>query len=286
MTAATAPFRLGSVALPVYLPSLLFATGEGAIIPIIPIQATHLGASLPLAGFIAALLMVGQLIGDLPSGVIVARVGERGAMIGSAAAALIGLALCLLAPVPLVLAAGVLVIGVATASFALARQAFMTSFVPRSHRARALSLLGGMFRGGYFVGPFIAAAVIALTGSTHAVFFVHVIACAVAGIVLLVLPDPSATLAARRQEALIEARPATPMADEVDGAVAEPQRVGLIRAVWRFRSVLARMGLNAALVGGGNLGLLALARGLDVGLLFSELFLCLALILTLLLGRV
>ena len=133
----TAPsFRLGSVALPVYLPGLLFSIGEGAVIPVIPVDAARLGGSLALAGFISALIMVGTLIGDIPSGWIVAKVGERTAMIGSAVAALAGLLLCILATVPAVLGLGVLLIGIATASFALARQAFMTTFVPASHRAR------------------------------------------------------------------------------------------------------------------------------------------------------
>lgn len=255
MTDSSQPYRLGSAALPVYLPSLLFATGEGAIIPIIPIDASRLGASLGLAGFIAALLTVGELLGDVPSGWIVARIGERPAMIASAAAALLGLAICLVASVPGVLATGVLLIGLATSSFALARQAFMTSFVPLSHRARALSLLGGMFRGGYFVGPFIAAGVIALTGSTRAVFWVQVAASLVAIAVLLVLPDPAPALAARRAAAPPPAstdRPTAerPAADEVSNAVAEPPRVGLFTAIVQFRGVLARMGLGAALIGG------------------------------------
>jgi MFS family permease len=84
MTTAPA-FRLGSVALPVYLPSLLFAIGEGAVIPVIPVDAARLGGSLALAGFISALIMVGTLIGDIPSGLIVAKVGERNAMLGSRA---------------------------------------------------------------------------------------------------------------------------------------------------------------------------------------------------------
>ena len=198
----TEPFRLGSVALPVYLPSLLFATGEGAIIPIIPVAAVHLGASLALAGLIAACITVGQLIGDLPSGWIVARIGERNAMLWSATAALLGLVVALLSPNPFVLALGVLLVGIATASFALARQAFMTSFVPLAYRARALSLLGGMFRAGYFLGPFLAAAVIGLFGSTQAAFWIDAIACFAAGAVLLALPDPSEVLAARRMTAV------------------------------------------------------------------------------------
>ncbi|HET6824537.1 MAG TPA: MFS transporter, partial [Amnibacterium sp.] len=247
----TEPFRLGTVALPVYLPSLLFATGEGAIIPIIPVAAVHLGASLALAGFIAALITVGQLIGDLPSGWIVARIGERNAMLWSALAALLGLVVALLAPNPFVLAIGVLLVGIATASFALARQAFMTSFVPRAYRARALSLLGGMFRAGYFLGPFIAATVIGLAGSTQAAFWIDAIACFAAGGVLLALPDPSAVLAARRQgpTSASAARSDRPQVDAV-GAPPPVERAGLFRTIRQHRGVLARMGTNAALIGG------------------------------------
>lgn len=245
----TAPFRLGSVALPVYLPSLLFATGEGAIIPIIPVAADRLGASLALSGLIAALLMVGGLVGDIPSGAIVARIGERNAMLGSAVVALAGLVLCLVAPAPGVLALGVFVIGVATASFALARQAFMTTFVPLAYRARALSLLGGMFRAGFFIGPFLAAAVISLLGSTQAAFFIHAIGCLAASVVLLALPDPSATLAAqRRTPAAVPARADAPQSDEVTAPA--PGREGLSATIWRHRGVLARMGTAAALIGG------------------------------------
>lgn len=238
------PFRLGSVALPVYLPSLLFAIGEGAIIPIIPVDAARLGGSLALAGFISALIMVGILIGDIPSGWIVARVGERNAMLGSAVAALVGVGLAVVATVPAVLGVGVLLIGIATASFALARQAFMTTFVPLSHRARALSLLGGMFRAGYFIGPFIAALVIGLTGSTRAVFVVDAVACVVVAIVLLALPDPSAVLAERRSALR------TPTASIAIPGSPAPEREGLFRTIGRHRQVLARMGLSAALIGG------------------------------------
>lgn len=250
------PFRLGSAALPVYLPSLLFSIGEGAIIPVIPVDAVRLGGSLAIAGFISALLMVGQLIGDVPSGWVVARVGERNAMLGSAVAALGGLSLCLVAAVPAMLGIGVLIIGIATAFFALARQAFMTTFVPRSHRARALSLLGGMFRAGFFVGPFIAALVIGLTGTTRSVFLIHGCACLAVSILLLVLPDPSAVLAERRGALRVESDETREARRTADGAhgddspVQPAQREGLFRTLHRYRGVLARMGLAAALIGG------------------------------------
>lgn len=69
-------FRLRSIALPALLPTLLFSIGEGAILPIIPLVATNLGAGLALAGLIAAMVMLGELIGDIPSGWVVAASGN------------------------------------------------------------------------------------------------------------------------------------------------------------------------------------------------------------------
>ena len=231
-----APFSFRSVALPAFLPTLLFSIGEGAIIPIIPIVADDLGASLAIAGLIAAMIMVGQLVGDIPSGWLVARVGERASMIGASVVAIAGLALATLAPNPWILGFAIFVIGVATAVFALARHAFMTSFVPLQYRARALSTLGGTFRLGFFVGPFIAAAVIHLTGSTSAVFVVHVVGCLGAAAVLLTLRDPGSTFSSR----LGRSR----------GGRAGAGSSGLFATIARSRGVLVRLGSGAALIGG------------------------------------
>ena len=72
MTHTERPFRLRSVALAAFLPTLLFSIGEGAIIPIIPMVADNLGATLAIAGLIASMIMIGELVGDIPSGWIVA----------------------------------------------------------------------------------------------------------------------------------------------------------------------------------------------------------------------
>ena len=79
MTEQTPPFRWRSIALPALLPTALFSIGEGAIVPVIPALATDLGATLAVAGFIAAMLTLGELLGDVPSGWIVSRIGERNA---------------------------------------------------------------------------------------------------------------------------------------------------------------------------------------------------------------
>ena len=54
--------------------------------------------------------------------------------------------------------AAVLAVGMAGAGFNLARQAYLAVAVPATHRARAMSTLGGTVRIGTFLGPFLGAA--------------------------------------------------------------------------------------------------------------------------------
>ena len=235
-------FRWRSIALPALLPTLLFSIGEGAIIPIIPIVAGNLGASLAIAGLVAAILMIGELVGDIPSGWLVSRIGERPAMIGAALLSVVGLVICVLAPNPVALGFGIFLIGLATAVFALARHAFMTSFVPASHRARALSTLGGIFRAGVFIGPFITAAAIELTGTATSAFWIHIVACVGAAVILIVLKDPTASFGTVRTV-------------KVDGrklregeALVAREAQGLFSTIWANRGVLAKLGTGASLI--------------------------------------
>ena len=245
MSNAERPFSLRSVALAAFLPTLLFSIGEGAIIPLIPIVANNLGASLAVAGFIAAMVMVGELVGDIPAGWVVSRIGERNSMIWASMLTIIAVLICVAAPNPLVLGVGIFLVGIATAVFALARHAFMTSYVPIAYRARALSTLGGIFRAGWFIGPFISAGLIHLTGSTVAVFWVFIVCCLAAAGMLLLLPDPVSTFGP--PEAAVAADGSVHTAGE---ELAAQESTGLFRTIWNNRGVLARLGTGAGLVGG------------------------------------
>jgi MFS family permease len=244
MNTVERPFSLRGVAVAAFLPTLLFSIGEGAIIPLIPLVAHDLGATLAIAGFIAAMIMLGELIGDIPSGWVVSRVGERNSMIGAALLTVIAVIVCIAAPNPLVLGIGIFVIGIATAVFALARHAFMTSYVPLAYRARALSTLGGIFRAGWFVGPFIAAGLISLTGGTQAVFGVFIVCCVGAAIVLMLVPDPESTFG----EPQLAVAPDGSVHRAGAEFVAEESH-GIFRSIWMHREVLLRLGTGAGLVG-------------------------------------
>ncbi|OEI69224.1 MFS transporter [Curtobacterium sp. ER1/6] len=281
---ANAPFDRRGVLLSGFLPAALFAIGEGAIIPIIPIAADSLGASLAFAGFVAALILVGELIGDVPSGVVVGRIGERNAMMGAAVVSVVGLLVCVVAPNAWVLALGVFLVGVSTAVFALARHAYMTTAIPLRIRARALSSLGGVFRFGYFVGPFVSAGIVHVTGTTQSAFWIHVVCCLAAAVVLLVLRDPATGVRGLRLPSRASRPEHGPDGTGRTGAPAphpdepptdtgaqfvEREAHGLFRTIRENRAVLARLGSGAALIGALRAGrqvilpLWAVSVGLD-----------------------
>ncbi len=182
--ATSAEFSKRKLVLPVYLPSFLFSSAEFGIIPSIPATALLLGADLATAGLITGLLMIGRLVADLPAAKLIDFLGERRAMIVAAAAGAIGILPSLFASNLFMLGAGVFIVGAGSAVFGLARLSWMTEHVPIAIRARALSVLGGMFRAGSFVGPSLAAGVIALF-SVQAVYYLPLILCGLAATILL-----------------------------------------------------------------------------------------------------
>jgi MFS family permease len=236
---------LGRFAPMIYGPTVLFALGEGAVIPLIPVIAARLGADVATAALVASALVVGQLCGNIPAGWAVARVGERitMAMAGIISIfAVIGLAL---APSLALFAAGVFLVGFCAAAFGLARHSFMTTRVPLAFRARALSLLGGTFRLGMFIGPFVSAGLLAVFGDERAsiLFFG---ACLVATVLLVLLgPDPERELVSQ-EGSRADPRVAEDTGEPVTGAIPTSERIGVFRTMWRFRSVLMRLGLAAA----------------------------------------
>jgi len=171
--------------LPIFVPSLLFVSGEAALLPILPATAEKLGADLPTAGLIAGMVMLGTLIFDIPAATVVHRLGERGAMIGGAMVAALAVGAAALSNQLWMLALAMLIAGMMASIFGLARHGYVAEMVPLSHRARALSLLGGTFRGGAFLGPLIGAWVADAIG-VQEVFWLGTALCALAAIFLVV----------------------------------------------------------------------------------------------------
>ncbi len=171
-----------------YGPTILIAIGQGAILPLVALSARQLGASVGMAAFIVALIGIGQLVGDLPAGALAARIGEKRALIAACGLDAVALLGAFLAQSVVFLAIAIAVTGVAGAVFNLARQAYLTEAIPIPMRARALSTLGGTFRIGLFIGPFIAAAIVTRWSIGAAYGFAAIMSLAAAALTAF-LPD-------------------------------------------------------------------------------------------------
>lgn len=147
---ASNKFSRVSLILPIYLPAFLLSTGAGVISPTLPIYINSFELSYTLTTIVIAI----GVLGNIPAGILIERVGRKPAM-------LIGLAMIGLSTIGmgtaqqlshLVLAQ--LIGGVGNALWMLSRHAYMTDVIPLEKRGRSIALFGGVNRMGTFAGKF------------------------------------------------------------------------------------------------------------------------------------
>ncbi|WP_431509320.1 MFS transporter [Variovorax sp. DAIF25] len=222
-----ASFSLWRIAVPAFGPSLLFGIGEGAILPIVPLTARELGASVPMAALVMALIGIGSLLNNIPASMITMRWGERWAIVAAGAWSALGMALCVWTSHLGLFALGCFMVGMSQAVYNLARQSYMSEAVPVEYRARALSTLGGVMRIGMFIGPFLAAGAVHFFG-LMAAYVLGIVAVAGAAILGARIPD-------------LELPPAPP-------GQAAPARPTIVSTLRDHRRVFLTLGIAVTLV--------------------------------------
>jgi len=212
----------------VLAPNLFYATGRGAVIPVIPLVALHMGASSATAAFVAALLTVGELSTTLLASWLVVKIGERGAMMVGAGVTIAGALCSTLAPGVLALGVGVFLIGSASSVYLVARQAWVAVTVAANQRGRAYSLVAGSQRIGTLIGPFLTALILTIADHPRWAFGTTIATAVGVIVILLVWP--------------------TPPEPHVDIPVTDEPMPGVLSTMWRQRGVLMRLGVAAALL--------------------------------------
>lgn len=233
-------FSLRSIALPAFGPTAVWSVGIGAALPVIVLSARDLGASVAVAAAFILIEGLSAFVSSLPAGSLVARIGERRALAGAAVVDALGAALALTAQTLWMLGLAIALMGLTGSVFMLARQSWLTARAPVRIRARAMSTMGGVQRIGLFIGPFVAAPVIAAFG-TRAAYAVPVVAGLLAAV--------WAWFALRDEDELVEVAP---------GVVAEDgtprSRVTLREVIDDHRRILATLGMGVLLIGAARQG--------------------------------
>ena len=146
---------LGPLLAQIYIPNLVLATGQGAIIPILALAAKGDGASSAVAGVIVALNALGTMLFDLPSGLVVGRLGEARSSWVAAAFLVAGVIVVLTTHSVFFLALGVFIASCGWAVWSLVRLTHLSRVAPLAVRGRALSIFGGVMRAGQVLGPLL-----------------------------------------------------------------------------------------------------------------------------------
>ncbi|MGH9245091.1 MAG: MFS transporter [Acidimicrobiales bacterium] len=225
--ATAAPFRVRSLTTSVYLPNFLFAVGQGAAIPIVPLLALDLGTSIAAAGVVVALRGVGTIVFDLPAGLLVARFGERRAMLAATATLAIVAYVAGTRPSPLLYAGLIFMVGCAWSVWVLARLSYAAGASPIGYRGRVMSMIGGAGRVGHFLGPLVSSVAVTRYGLSAAFFVQAAMALAACSIL-----------------AITSGRDRAAMDGEIEAAVDRHVAQGTLRDVLRHhRRSLATAGV-------------------------------------------
>jgi MFS family permease len=141
--------------LPVYVPTLLLSLGQGVLIPTLPLYAKSLGSTFALVSLAVGAAGIGTLVADIPSGVLLERVGRRPSMLfGCGSVAVTCLLVPLLPSFPALV--GLQFIGgIGSALWGISRHVYLADSTRPDERGRAISTFGGINRIGTFGGPAI-----------------------------------------------------------------------------------------------------------------------------------
>lgn len=177
-----------TLALSVYLPTLLAEIGIGATLPLFALSALAMGEPAAVASIAVAVYSAGRIVGSAAGGSMASHRGPLPATFVAYGVLAGGALVCASGANVAVLAAGVAIIGMGHGAVHVARQVHIDAVGPSEARARALTTLAGTWRVANFIGPFAGAALIAAWGLGAAYVFAAVTVAA--GVAVLAFTAP------------------------------------------------------------------------------------------------
>ena len=169
----------------VYIPSLLSSLASGAKYVVLPLYALEVSNSAAVAALVVGLSSAGTMTGNIPSGMLISRFGERALMVLGLLIQAIATAFLTVVDEGWMVVLLSFVIGLGTSAWIVARQTYIAEHVSFAFRGRVISIMAGLARGGALVGPVAAGFAIELYG--YPPVFITVSLCFLLPIVLLLI---------------------------------------------------------------------------------------------------
>lgn len=167
-----------------YLPSALFSVAWAVLIPVLPVYASTLTNSYFMVGVLLAATSIGRVMGSLPANSLLTKIGIKNTMLTGLMLTLIpALALFFVRNLWLIIIL-LFIVGMGLSIYSIARHTYISVVIPVEIRGRAISLLGGVYRLGLFIGPIIGGWVAASYGLAAAFLALVLIGIPAFGFVL------------------------------------------------------------------------------------------------------
>ncbi len=168
-----------------YLPALMVTLGQGLLVPILPLYAADFDISYVLIGLVLAGEGIGTLIADVPTGMLQRRFGNKQVMMMGLLVKALSLGLLFFAGSIWVVLALRLIAGFGRSMYTVSAHVYVTNQVELGKRGKAISMFGGTYRLGGFIGPAIGGILAGLVGFRVTFLFMAVVT--VAGFLLVAL---------------------------------------------------------------------------------------------------
>jgi len=190
-----------ALVLPVYVPTALLSAGAGMLIPTVPLYALTLQEAFVLVSFAVAAEKIGTMLGDVPSGMMLDRIGRKRSMLVGTVAIAIGTIGVALIPSYWALLVLRFVAGVGSSMWNISRMAHLVSATTPRDRGKVLASYGGISRIGTFAGPGVGGLIALAYGLTAPFIAAGLLALAAALVAVRFIPSDTPRAAAKGHRA-------------------------------------------------------------------------------------
>ncbi len=150
--------------IPIYVPSFLMAISNQAMILLLPLYALQVLDSPAYAALVVGFRGLGILVFDVPAVMLAGRFGDKALLLGGLITHVLVMLALAVAAADWLLPLLAIPLGGSMAAWFLGRQSYITDSCAPDERGRAIAVMAGINRSGFFIGPVAGGFIVGLYG--------------------------------------------------------------------------------------------------------------------------